>query len=196
MHKKSQAELIKLLSSKQLKQQVWISQGLLALLAIILAYFLLDDQQAISSLFFWDFYDWFIFGVLSAFVLVLLDLLLMKFFPKKWWDDGGINQKIFEEGTYIEIILLCFFIASVEELLFRGVIQTNFGILIASILFAVVHIRYLSKVVLFIAIIGLSFWIGFVFHWTSNLSVVITLHFLVDVILALLIRTGRFRHAS
>ncbi|SFL84432.1 hypothetical protein SAMN04487943_104271 [Gracilibacillus orientalis] len=193
---KSQAELIKLLSSKQLKKQVWISQTILGLIAVILAYFLLDDLQIISSFFFWDFYDWAVFGVFSAFVIVLLDVILMKVFPKKWWDDGGINQKIFQEGSYTEIILLCFAIASVEELLFRGVIQSNFGILIASILFAVIHIRYLSKMVLFIAITGLSFWIGFVFHWTSNLFVVITLHFLVDVILALLIRTGRFRHAS
>ncbi|MGP4041367.1 CPBP family intramembrane glutamic endopeptidase [Gracilibacillus sp. D59] len=193
---KSQADLIKLLSSKQLKQQVWISQALLGLITVILASFLIDDWQTISSLFYWNFYDWLIFGVFSAFVIVLLDLTLMRFFAKKWWDDGGINQKIFQQGSYTEIILLCLFIASVEEFLFRGVIQTNFGILIASILFAVVHIRYLSKMVLFIAIIGLSFWIGFVYHLTSNLIVVITLHFLVDVILALLIRTGRFRHAS
>ncbi|MFD2655349.1 CPBP family intramembrane glutamic endopeptidase [Gracilibacillus thailandensis] len=193
---KSQAELIRLLSSKQLKQQIWLSQLFLGLIAVVLASILFNDWQDIVALFSWNFSDWIIFGVFSALMIISLDLLLMKIFPKNWWDDGGINQKIFQEGSYIGIILLCFFIASVEEFLFRGVIQTNFGILIASILFAVVHIRYLSKVVLFIAIIGLSFWIGLAYYWTSNLSVVITLHFLVDVILALLIRSGRFRHAS
>ncbi|WP_163582769.1 CPBP family intramembrane glutamic endopeptidase [Gracilibacillus saliphilus] len=193
---KSQAELIRLLSSKQLKQQIWLSQLFIGLIAVVLASILFNDWQDIVALFYWNFSDWVIFGVFSALMIISLDLLLMKIFPKNWWDDGGINQKIFQEGSYIGIILLCFFIASVEEFLFRGVIQTNFGILIASILFAVVHIRYLSKVVLFIAIIGLSFWIGLAYYWTSNLSVVITLHFLVDVILALLIRSGRFRHAS
>ncbi|WP_018934502.1 CPBP family intramembrane glutamic endopeptidase [Gracilibacillus lacisalsi] len=193
---RSQAELIRLLSSKQLKQQIWLSQLLLGLIAVVLASFLFNDWQDIVALVYWNFSDWIIFGVFSALMIISLDFLLMKIFQKNWWDDGGINQKIFQEGSYIGIILLCFFIASVEEFLFRGVIQTNFGILIASILFAVVHIRYLSKVVLFIAIIVLSFWIGLVYYWTSNLSVVITLHFLVDVILALLIRSGRFRHAS
>ncbi|WP_208588115.1 CPBP family intramembrane glutamic endopeptidase [Gracilibacillus suaedae] len=193
---KSQAELIRLLSSKQLKQQIWLSQLLLGLIAVVLASFLFNDWQTIASLFYWNFSDWIIFGVFSALIIILMDLLFMRICPKNWWDDGGINQKIFQEGSYTSIILLCFVIAIVEEFLFRGVIQTNFGILIASILFAVVHIRYLSKAVLFITIIGLSFWIGLVYHWTSNLTVVITLHFLVDVILALLIRSGRFHHVS
>ncbi|MGN8647097.1 lysostaphin resistance A-like protein [Gracilibacillus sp. HCP3S3_G5_1] len=192
---KSQAEIIQYLSSKQLKQQVWISQSILAVITVILAFFLFEDWHTISSLFYFNWFDWVIFGVISPFIIVFLDLLLMKVFPEKWLDDGGINQKIFQEGSYIEIILLCFFIASIEEWLFRGVIQTNFGIVVASLLFAIVHIRYLSKVVLFVSIIALSFWIGLIYHWTSSIIVVITLHFLVDVILALLIRSRRFLYA-
>ncbi|MDX8046095.1 CPBP family intramembrane glutamic endopeptidase [Gracilibacillus sp. S3-1-1] len=186
-----QAAIINHLSSQQLKQQVWLTQFILNVLMITLAVLLFDNWQTFLSMFTWNGYHLVVFGVVSAIVIVFIDLVLMKFLPKKWWDDGGINYKLFKEGSYAEIIVLCFVIACTEELLFRGVLQSHFGLMVASLLFAVVHVRYLSKIVLFVTVIGLSFWIGLVFDWTGSLVVVITLHFLVDVMLALLIRTRR-----
>ncbi|WP_058307553.1 CPBP family intramembrane glutamic endopeptidase [Gracilibacillus massiliensis] len=191
-----QAEIIKQLTSKQLKQQVWLSQLLLFVIALLLTYILFNDLSTFWSLFNVSIDDLLLFGVGIAIVIVAIDVLIMKMFPSKWWDDGGINQKLFQEGSYFEIISMCFVIAVSEEWLFRGVIQTNFGIIIASTIFAIIHVRYLSKMILFLSVIGLSFLLGFVYEWTNSLTVVITLHFLIDVLLAIMIRTWRFRNAS
>ncbi|SHN20032.1 CPBP family intramembrane glutamic endopeptidase [Gracilibacillus kekensis] len=191
-----QSEIIRHLTSKQLKQQVWFSQLLLIVIAILLTNILFQDWSTFLSLLNASLDEILLFGVGVAIVVVTIDIILMKVLPSRWWDDGGINQKIFQEGSYFEIISICFVIAMSEEWLFRGVIQTNFGIIIASTIFAVIHVRYLSKIILFVAIIGLSFLLGFVYEWTDSLTVVIVLHFFIDVLLAIMIRTGRFRNAA
>ncbi|WP_066193151.1 CPBP family intramembrane glutamic endopeptidase [Gracilibacillus timonensis] len=189
--KNRQAELVKQLTSQQLKQQTWISQGLIAIIALIASWILFDDWSAFTSLFVWSLPSILLFGIGSALIIVLLDLLMMWLVPKTWWNDGGINEKLFREGSYLEIILLCMVVAFVEEWLFRGVIQTQFGLFVASVLFALIHIRYLTKVALFTGVLILSFWLGFVYWWTDSLLVVIVLHFVVNVIQACIIRSGR-----
>ncbi|UOQ47551.1 CPBP family intramembrane metalloprotease [Gracilibacillus caseinilyticus] len=193
--KNSQEQLIKKLSSKQLKQQIWLSQGLLLLLAITLMFIFFDSAAAFFNLLSWSWSQIVFYSLFSALIIVGIDIMTMYIFPKKWWDDGGVNEKIFKQGSYIEIIVLCFCIALVEEWLFRGIVQTQFGLWIASIIFALVHTRYLAKPFLFIAVILLSFWIGLVYQWTGNLTTVIALHFFVDLFLALLIRTRGVQHA-
>lgn len=79
-------------------------------------------------------------------------------------------------------------VAIAEELLFRGVIQTTFGYLISSTLFALIHFRYLKKPVLLISVLFVSFYIGYIFILTENLLVTITAHFVVDFTLGLVIR--------
>src|SRR5699024_11474282 len=59
------------------------------------------------------------------------------------------------------------------ELLFRGVLQTTFGYIPASVIFALVHVRYLSKPVLLISVLLISFFIGYLFEVTGNLYVTI-----------------------
>ena len=48
------------------------------------------------------------------------------------------------------ILVITFIIGFAEEFLFRGVVQTHFGIVIASFVFAVLHIRYIKKPFLFL----------------------------------------------
>src|SRR5699024_788006 len=140
----------------------------------------------ILSLFNWNVKDIIFLGVLPSILIIAIDLLMMHYLPSHLWDDGGINEKIFKEGSYQEILLLCLVIAIVEEVLFRGVIQSNWGIIVASIIFALVHIRYLSKILLFLSVVLLSFLFGIIFEFSNhNLLVVITMHFIVDFILAI-----------
>lgn len=79
-------------------------------------------------------------------------------------------------------------IAFSEELLFRGVIQTHFGLLMASAIFAALHVRYLSKWFLFTMVVLLSFFLGYLYDVTGNLWVTIFAHFLIDFVLAVHIR--------
>ncbi|MDY0408336.1 CPBP family intramembrane glutamic endopeptidase [Paracerasibacillus soli] len=89
--------------------------------------------------------------------------------------------------SYPEIFLFTLMIASCEEVLFRGVIQSWFGFIPASIIFAFVHVRYLKKPLLIISIFFVSFYIGYLFELTGNLISVITAHFIVDFLLGLFI---------
>lgn len=195
--KRSQKELISQLTSQQLRYQVWLTQGILLLFSIILAFFFFDSLSDIRKLFDWDLSNILFLGLLPACGVILIDIMAMRYLPKEWWDDGGINEKIFQNASYGEIFFLCLTISIAEEWLFRGVIQSNWGIIIASMIFAFVHIRYLSKIPTFIAIVSLSFLIGLLFEWSEqNLLVVIILHFIIDFVLALYIRDGRLYHVK
>jgi membrane protease YdiL (CAAX protease family) len=72
--------------------------------------------------------------------------------------------------------------------LFRGVLQTHLGIWIASLVFAILHFRYLSKWLLFIMVVSISFLLGIVYEITDTLYTTILAHFLIDLVFAIQIR--------
>lgn len=90
-----------------------------------------------------------------------------------------------------KFFLYTWFIAIAEELLFRGVLQTVFGFFSASVIFILVHFRYLNKPVLLISVIVTSFLLGFLYEATGNLYTVIVTHFIVDFLLGMIIHFKR-----
>lgn len=186
MGKKSQAEIIKQLSHKELLLNVYASQLFIFIIAIILSFIFFDPFTTIFHLFRLD-GKWIIIGALSGFVVAMLDILLMKKFPS-YYDDGGINEKIFTNLSIWQTFLLVSFIAIAEELLFRGVVQTKWGLVIACIIFALVHIRYWKHWYLILNIVILSFWIGLLYKWSGyQLLSCIAMHFTIDFLLGLYI---------
>ncbi|GAB3791753.1 lysostaphin resistance A-like protein [Virgibacillus kimchii] len=183
-----QSELIKQLSDEELKQQLFLSQSLFILLAFILSFFLFDEIRDWLLYFSWEPEQIFLYGVIPALIIVLIDIILIWSLPKSYYDDGGINERIFKGQPVHYVFILSLTIAFAEEILFRGVLQTTFGYIIASTVFALVHFRYLTKPVLFISILFVSFYIGYLFEITENLLVTITAHFIVDFLLGLFIR--------
>ena len=144
-----QNEMIKLLSDKELKLQLFISQLLLIILSVILSLFFFDSFSDWKTYFIWNPSDIITYGFLVGIIIVFIDIILMKFVPSKYYDDGGINKRIFRNTSIPYIFVITLFIAVAEELLFRGVLQTTFGYIIASLIFALVHFRYLNKLFLF-----------------------------------------------
>jgi uncharacterized protein len=183
----SQAELIKNLSDKELLLQLYLSQGLILGLAIISGLFL---DRAWFSMIYWDFYQIIVFGLIPALLIIVIDIILMRCLPRKYYDDGGINERIFKGRSLLQILSIVFLVAVSEELLFRGVIHSTFGYIIGSLSFVLVHVRYLRKPALFLSILFVSFLIGYMYELTGNLLVTIVAHFFVDFILALLIKFG------
>ena len=179
--------IIQEMTSRELKNQVWLTQMIWVIINTVLLIFLVDIAEFIA-LFEWDLTEIVLYGCLIGLLISIINSWMIQVFPKETWDDGGINEKVFREGSKLEIVLLCLVIAVMEEILFRGIIQSVFGYWIASLLFVVVHFRYLKKPLLLVSIIFLSFGIGYIFIFTSNLLVVIALHFVLDVTLALRIR--------
>lgn len=182
-----QSELIKQITDKDLKKSLYMSQFLLLGLALVLSIFLFDNMTNWTIQFRLDAKDIFYIGVLSGLIIVCIDLLLMLIFPKRFYDDGGINERIFASLNLKEIFIICIVIAVSEELLFRGVLQTSFGYIPASIIFALVHVRYLLKPVLLVSVLMISFFIGYLFILTGNLYVTIATHFTVDFLLGVII---------
>lgn len=183
-----QSEIIKQLSPEELKKQLILSQLIFLIISLILSFFLFDQLSDWLQLFKWDPKTIFYYGVIPGLIIVIIDIMLYLIFPKSWLDDGGINEKVFKDRPIHDIFLIAFIVAICEEFLFRGLIQTVFGYLFASTLFAVVHVRYLKKPLLFIAVVATSFVIGYLYEMTGNLLVTITLHFIVDFVLGLAIR--------
>lgn len=184
----NQKKMIEQMTDDQLLQSLFMSQLMLFSLAIILSMFLFESFIQWLELFSFNLYDIFYYGGLSGLLIVCVDIILMKLLPKTAFDDGGINERIFQNLPIRNIFLIALIVSISEELLFRGVLQTVFGYVIASTIFALVHFRYLNKPVLLISILLISFYIGYLFHITNNLLVTIVAHFLVDFILGLMIR--------
>ncbi|MBS8264729.1 CPBP family intramembrane metalloprotease [Mesobacillus boroniphilus] len=176
------------LTEKELLFHLVATQILLLTISTILGMILFDSLNEFKELFIWG--DWNILsvGLLAGAAVVALDFILMKYLPKSYYDDGGLNERIFKNRSVIQIMLIAAMVAISEEILFRGVIQTNTGLIISSIIFAVVHYRYLFNWFLFTNIILLSFLIGYIYMVTNNLVVTIVMHFFIDFILGLIIK--------
>lgn len=183
-----QSEIIKLLSDRELKKQLILSQFLFLAASILLSYFLFDSLDDWLLLFEWDPKQLFIFGLLPGLLVVLFNLALEMVVPERHLDDDGINKRIFGSQSVPFIIVFSLLIALSEEMLFRGLIQTVFGYVFASLFFAFIHFRYLKKPVLLLSVLAVSFLIGYLYELTGNLLVTITAHFTVDALLGLVIR--------
>ncbi|WP_010530843.1 CPBP family intramembrane glutamic endopeptidase [Lentibacillus jeotgali] len=183
-----QSEIVKQLTDKELTKQLIFSQSLLLILSIFLSILLFDNVSDWFDYFSIDINDFIYYGLVPGFIIVAVDLLLMYIFPKRYYDDGGINDRIFKNRPISGTFSIALMVSITEELLFRGVIQTVFGYLAASILFALVHIRYLKKPVLLISVLFVSFYIGYIFVLTENLLTTIIAHFTVDFVLGIIIR--------
>ncbi|KMK76477.1 CPBP family intramembrane glutamic endopeptidase [Alkalihalobacillus pseudalcaliphilus] len=179
---------IEQLTVKGLTISVYLTQGLLLLLAGILSLLFFEQWSDWLTLFSWQPFSILIIGSFVAFIVVFLNIVAMKVFSEEAFNDGGLNKKLFKGLSIPHILFLSMVIAFCEEVFFRGVIQSSFGLVVASIVFAGLHFRYISKPVLFIGVIVLSFLIGIIFEWTGNLFVTIMIHFLIDAMLGLLIR--------
>ncbi|SDI97617.1 CPBP family intramembrane glutamic endopeptidase [Salimicrobium halophilum] len=184
-------KLIQQMSTKEITKQLLLSQIFLFLLGIVIsAIFMESFTEHWKSQWDFTFSEGVWYGIVPALFIIGMDLLLMKTLPENHYDDGGINRKVFEKQSVSMIVLLTAIVAISEEVLFRGVLQPMFSYVTASLLFALVHIRYLKKPVLFLSVLYISFLLGFVYEQTQVLTYVIIAHFLVDVTLALMIRYG------
>ncbi len=183
-----QAEAVKQLTDRELLLNVYLTQIILVLLASIMSLFLFQDLWFFTDLIYFTWTEIIVLGGGTAFLVIGIDLILMKTLPEEMLDDGGINERIFSRLSISHIFFLCAIISFSEELLFRGVIQTSFGLVLSSLLFAIIHVRYLSKPVLFSSVVVISFLIGVLYEVTDNLMTTITAHFLIDFVMACLIK--------
>lgn len=185
---KRKAEIIKRMTDEEVRQQLLLSQVIFLCIAIILSFFFFPHIRKWFELIKLNGLEIITFGVLPAILLVVFEIILYYIVPYAWLDDGGINEKVFKHQPVTSIFVIALVVSISEEALFRGVLQTTFGLFVASVIFIFLHVRYLTKPLLLVMISVTSFLIGFLFYMTENLLVVITFHFLVDFLLGLFIK--------
>ncbi|PHA03635.1 CPBP family intramembrane metalloprotease [Bacillus pseudomycoides] len=178
------------MSLKEIRLNLYITQAIIICIGIILAYILFPSMDAFLALWKWDFSSIFLIGGGVACIIVLLDYIAMHLFPESWFDDGGINNRMFQGMSVFSVFVVTLLIGIAEEFLFRGVIQTYFGLIFSSVIFAVLHIRYITKPFLFCFVLMISVVFGYVFQCTGNLLITIFAHFLVDFIMGLQLRNS------
>lgn len=184
-----QAELIKRLSKKEIILNLYFTQGLLLLITIALSRFIHGEYFYVFNFLWWDWQD-LLLGISFALAVVFLEIIGVRYLSERYFDDGGINERVFTSLGPIHIIFISFIIGFSEELLFRGLLQTTFGLIPAAIIFALVHYRYLFNRFLFAATVCLSLLLGLLYMYTGNLLTVIVSHILIDMILGWFIRFG------
>jgi uncharacterized protein len=180
-------ELIKGLTDRQLLSHLYMTQIILLGITFILGILLFDHFSYLKTI---DFSDVriLLIGVPAGAFVVIVDIILMRLLPKSFYDDGGLNLRIFKNRSVIHIAWIAAVVAFSEELLFRGVIQTKVGLILASLIFAIIHYRYLFNWFLFSNIVILSFFIGAVYEWSNNLALTMIMHFTIDFLLGLYIK--------
>ncbi|MDQ0157199.1 CPBP family intramembrane glutamic endopeptidase [Robertmurraya andreesenii] len=191
MNKQQYTDLINQLTDREIMFHLLLTQLILIVISTILGFFLFDDLSAFLHIFGWhDVNIWKVGGCIGLGV-VILDLVLMKLLPPSYYDDGSLNERLFQSKPIWQIAAIAAMVAISEEILFRGVIQTHFGLIISSLIFAVIHYRYLFNLFLFANIMALSFLVGYIYLVTGNLLVTIFMHFVIDFLLGLVIRFSK-----
>jgi len=188
--KKKYNELIASLTDKELLYHLYLTQIILLAISFILGFLLFDHFSYLHHIHIGDI-ELVTIGIPAGVAVVILDIGLMKWLPPSYYDDGGLNERIFKNRNVVHILVIAFFVAFSEELLFRGIIQTKVGLILASIIFAIIHYRYLFNWFLFLNIVLLSFFIGIVYEWTGNLAITIMMHFVIDFLLGIYIKFRR-----
>ncbi|MBM7651475.1 CPBP family intramembrane glutamic endopeptidase [Neobacillus cucumis] len=185
--KRKYNQIISALSDKELLYHLYLTQIILLVLSLILGAVLYDHFSYLKKM------DWKDVHIISigfpvGVMIVIVDILLMKWLPASYYDDGGLNERIFKNKHVFHTFFIAIIVAFSEELLFRGIIQTKVGLILASIIFAIIHYRYLFNFFLFLNITLLSFFIGIIYNWTGNLAVTIMMHFVIDFLLGVYIK--------
>ncbi|MCS1350954.1 CPBP family intramembrane glutamic endopeptidase [Mechercharimyces sp. CAU 1602] len=172
----------------QLLLSVWFTQGIILLTAII--FLIIQGRLEWKLIFDKDDLNWIIIGIGVGLLIVIVDVVMDRFLPARWLDDGGINEALFWGRSIPLIALIAFVVSIAEELLFRGVLQHWLGVVGASCLFVLIHVRYLRRWVLMLTIFCISLTFGWMVEWKGTLAPAIAAHFVVDFVLGVLLSKG------
>ncbi|MNH80480.1 CAAX amino terminal protease self- immunity [compost metagenome] len=179
------------LNERLLLINLYITQGLALVIGLVILFF--QKQSLISLLAFPNGPGFIYWGAGLAGVMFVIDLMLSKVIPEESMDDGGINEMLFRTRPVWHIVVIAAFVAICEELLFRGAIQHAFGPYWTSIIFAIIHIRYLKHWIPTGWVFLSSYGLGYIYIHSGTLWAPILCHFIIDLVSGLIIRFRRER---
>ncbi len=158
----------------------FVAEGVVLGLALLLAYWLQIDLDLAPS----DVARELIIGLLTTVPLVVLFIAAMSEYGNRISALGNLKRimlqdvrRVFMHARFFDLLAIAVAAGVAEEMLFRGVIQTQLGLLPASILFGLVHFVTPAYAV---AATLMGIYIGLVFSVSESLFAVILLHTLYD----------------
>ncbi|WP_150271002.1 type II CAAX prenyl endopeptidase Rce1 family protein [Paenibacillus tepidiphilus] len=177
------------LTDKLLLLNLYITQGLTLIIGLI--WILFQNRNPFEVLKFPHNTNFLYWGLGLAAVMLLVDFILTHIIPEESMDDGGINEMLFKRRPFWHILLIAAVVAVCEELLFRGAIQHSIGPYWTSILFAVIHVRYLRHWIPTGWVFLSSYGLGYIYIHSGTLWAPILCHFFIDLFSGLVIRYRR-----
>lgn len=177
------------LTDRLLLINLYLTQGITLVVALVWIW--LQQRNPLQLLAWPQDAGFALWGIGLALAMLLIDLLLSRIVPESSLDDGGINEMLFRGRSVWHIVLIAFIVSVCEELLFRGAIQHAFGPYWTSILFALIHVRYLRHWIPTGWVFLSSYGLGYVYIQSGTLWAPILCHFLIDLISGMIIRFRR-----
>lgn len=166
-----------------LRFNLWLTQGLVLGIAAGSSW-LVHDWSGTAALFAWPDWSGLVQALAVALLIVAASIAMERYLPSSWQDDGQVNERVFGRMPPSMTVLVCITVGVGEEWLFRGVIQLFAGNVWTSLIFALIHVRYLKKPLLFASVLATSLLLGLLFQRTGTLWPSIAAHIIVDMLLA------------
>jgi len=166
-----------------LRLNLWLTQGLVLIMAAGSSLWA-HGFQGTMELFRFPLWSSLIWSGCVIAAIVLLSIVMDKYLPKRWQDDGSVNMRIFGSMSPVTTLLVCIAVGVGEEWLFRGVLQSFAGNFWTSVLFTLVHVRYVTKPLMVISVFGTSWLLGMLFTYSGSLWSPIVAHIGIDLLLA------------
>ena len=177
------------LTERLLLINLYLTQGIT--LAIALIWILFQNRNPLALLS-WPAGNAFaLWGLGLALAMVAFDLIISRIVPESSMDDGGINEMLFRNRPVWHIFVIAAVVSVCEELLFRGAMQHAIGPYWTSILFALIHVRYLKHWIPTGWVFLSSYGLGYIYVASGSLWAPILCHFLIDLISGMVIRFRR-----
>lgn len=180
------------LDDATLRFNLWLTQVVVIGVALIGSLFVHGWADTLS-LFRFPGIGSLIWAIGVAAVVVGSSIGMDRFLPPRWQDDGSINERIFSGLSIGGTFVLCCVIGIGEEWLFRGVVQPVIGNVWTSVLFTLVHVRYLSKPLLVGSVFVTSWLLGWLMETSGSLLPSILAHIVIDLLFAFYIQHGYSR---
>ncbi|MEK5238497.1 type II CAAX endopeptidase family protein [Paenibacillus sp. FSL L8-0470] len=177
------------LTDKLLLINLYITQGLTLFIGLI--WILLQKRNPFDILNFPNGVNFVYWGLGLAGIMLIVDFILTYIVPEESMDDGGINQLLFGNRPLWHIVVIAAVVSVCEELLFRGAIQHGLGPYWTSILFAVIHVRYLRHWIPTGWVFLSSYGLGYIYIHSGTIWAPILCHFFIDLFSGLVIRYRR-----
>lgn len=162
-----------------LKKFIILSQGSLFILSCLLYYLFRRDQWSNDL---WN-GQWSLLmiiytGLITGIGIRLLSLIISEAWPNYQEIIEGTVLRSLEGIDNWDLILLSLLPAIVEEMFFRGLLQSFFGIFFSSLIFAMLHWGFVKKLWIYgVHALIISLFFGWLYLTTGSLLTTVIAHF-------------------